>query len=68
MDTNISIDGTAIPSEDIADARKAIDDAISIDPEMARMLQMWSRNRHGRHHEARAARAKARIAKRKSKR
>lgn len=67
METNMAIDGNAVPQEDVESVHKAFAD-MSINPEMASLLDMWSRNRLGRHHKARAARAKARIAKRKSKR
>ncbi len=62
--TNLTAEGQEIDS---ADLQKAADDYLN-QLRMQQLFSQWRQQRPGKHNVARAQRAKARIAKRKSKR
>ncbi|BBA65205.1 predicted ORF [Xanthomonas phage XacN1] len=62
--TDLTAEGKEIDS---AELQKAADDYLN-QLRMQQLFSQWSRTRTGKHNAARAQRAKARIAKRKSKR
>lgn len=62
--TNLTAEGQEIDS---ADLQKAADEYLN-QLRMQQLFSQWARTRNGKHNAARAQRAKARIAKRKSKR